>query len=223
MTAGMDYAERLAQLCEKWVKSAKSSGEPARPDPVRQIAISILGEAEGDASGEALLEKLFSHFHDWNEVRVCTPWELSAALCADPNKLATSCHRLRASLNAIFDREDAVSLNSLSAMKVREAKEYLGRFQLGDYATASVLLWCVGAHALPLSDVEMAWLKMEGALSPEAEREQAQSFVEKHIKAVDGRSFCLALRQRAAQSNHRSAKATGRKRTSPPKETTEPS
>ena len=145
--------------------------------------------------GRYLGVDLLDEMVDWNEVRVSSPSEINKSMGASiPDGVARS-HRLTAALQAVFDLENRLSLDRLKSMGRREAKQYLEKLDgVDEYAVASVLLWGLGGHAIPVSDRLLETLRQADLIHPSANRGEVQAFLERHISAADTKEFCLVMR-----------------------------
>ncbi len=169
-------------------------------DPLRQAAAAVLGRHDGLGAGTAALDRIFKRVVDWNEVRVSTAEELSTWVGGLLKHPHASCEDLIRMLNGVFRRENAMSLDRLTQGKVKDARKYLeGLPGFDAYVTASVLLWSLGAHAIPVNDRLLERMRREGWVSPEAEREEVQGFLERHVKAQEARAFAQVMESASLQ------------------------
>jgi|GEM_PF-1562327 len=199
MKDGSLYADRVRKRFAKL--EAFRDGEDTPPqlsDPLHQLAAAILGAGEGEAAGRRALDLIFQRMIDWNEVRVSSPVEVAAVIGRSLPQAQTRCERLRRALNDIFEKENVVSLERVKSLRLREARSYLASIDAVDgYAVASVVLWSLGGHAIPVDDLMLKVLRKEELVHPEATREEVQAFLERAIAAVQAKSFCKALQHLA--------------------------
>jgi endonuclease III len=195
MKNGTQYALAFKKVFSKLKQSAERPEPPPADDPVRRLAVSILGREAGDEAGERALERIFGTMLDWNELRVSSAEEVERAMGnAVPNAQERARELLRA-LHAVYYKENKVSLDRLKALGRREAKQYLEALDGVDpYAAASVVLWSLGGHAIPVDDRVWNALREAGVVHPEADRAEVQAFLERHISASDAKQSCVILR-----------------------------
>jgi len=218
MKSGTEYGRRVKRLYRK-LREAGPPPLPEKPtDPTTQLVLALLGWATTPADAARALRKLNRHMVDLNEVRVATVREIAAAIGQIvPN--STECARsVSRSLNDIFRRENRVSLDSLLEKGRREARQYLESLHgMIPYASASVLLWSLGAHAIPVSQRLLETLRAKGLVDPGAEPAEVQAFLERNIAAAEAREFCLTMErfadQHAAQAALTAGGKTKKKRT----------
>jgi endonuclease III len=214
MKRGTFYAGRLAKA---YASHRAKVAAPAIPEPIdllRALALGIVGPACKEENAEQAIDQLLAKMVDWNEVRVSSPSEINKAFDGTvPDGVARSA-RLVAALQGIFDLENRISLDHLKAMGRREAKQYLENLNgVDEYAVASVLLWGLGGHAIPVNDRLLEALRREDLIHPSANRGEVQAFLERHISAAETKEFCLVMRSFGASEGgaKRRGKTAGRK------------
>jgi endonuclease III len=70
MKDGTRYASRLKKAYAKLRPSVPNPTIPEPGDPIRRLAIAVLGVECGDAEANRAIDRLFTTMVDWNEVRV---------------------------------------------------------------------------------------------------------------------------------------------------------
>ncbi|UCF35172.1 MAG: hypothetical protein JSV78_07680 [Phycisphaerales bacterium] len=196
MKDGTKYAGRLKK---KFAELRAVFSEDAVLDeptpPLDQLCTSILGMETGEKKARQAIERCFQKMVDWNELRVSTPEELQEATGLANEGGRGPCRDVIRALSAIYARENALSLDHLKAMPRRGARQYLESLDGVDaYAAASVMLWSLGGHAIPVNKQLVAVLREADLVHPDASRREIQAFLERNVSAADGRAFCLAMR-----------------------------
>ncbi len=194
-------------------------------DPLYQMAAAILGAGEGEAAGFCALELILAEMIDWNEMRVCSPADMAAIVGHTLPQAQSRCEHLRRALNDVFQKEGVMSLDRLRAMKLRDARMYLVSLDAVDgFAAASVVVWSLGGHAIPVDEALLEGLRQEELVHPDATREEVQAFLERAISASQAKSFCAAARElvdggrnRAATVRERASSARGKSSGAPSK------
>jgi len=209
MKNGTQYAARLKKAYGRLRQSVEPPTVPETIDPVRQLAIAILGVDATGKSAEAALDRLLGVMVDWNEVRVSNALEVTAAIgnVLPPNP--AKCQRLLTALQSIYRLENRVSLDRLKSLGRREVRQYLEKLSgVDEFATASVFLWSFGGHAVPVNDALLAALREAELVHPSADRAEVQAFLERNISASEAREFCLVMEQFRAPSKPSKKSAT---------------
>ena len=79
MKNGTMYAARLKKAFAKIRQSAVKPEIPDVDEPLRRLAIAILGVETSDEEADSALDRAFDHVVDWNELRVSSAKELNKA------------------------------------------------------------------------------------------------------------------------------------------------
>jgi len=194
MKQGTLYAKRLKQVFTKLKRSASPPPSAEPEDPLRRLAIGVLGVRDGDAAAIKAVNRLLGAFVDWNDIRVSTALEAQTAIGNTLTDGMASCTRLRTALQSVFNKVNLLSLDHLKIIGRREARQYLESLEgVDEYAAASVLLWSLGGHAIPVDDKLLAALRDAELVHPDATRAEVQAFLERNISAADGQIFCHAV------------------------------
>jgi len=221
MKQGSLYAGRVKRAFAKLRQQVKTPEIPEATDPLHQLGIATLAVAYGMPKALQALETLHSAMAGWNEVRVSRPEEISAAMGNDEPERHVYCQRLIDILEGVYERENTLSLDRLCHMGRREAKQYLESLPGVDaYVVASVTLWSLGGHGIPVDDSLLAELGKANLVHPDASRAEVQAFLERHVSAADAREFCLAMSSfRAPGATRAKTNKKGRVKKKAPAET----
>jgi len=189
-------------------KSAAIAEIPEWPDPIERLATAILGIECGDHQALRAVKKLNEAMVDWNEVRASYPVELHRVIGNQVPSAELRCASLIRALNAIYNREHVVSLERLRSIGRREARHYFDDLDgVDSYAAASVILWSLGGHAIPVGDRALTALRGADLVHPTAGRADVQAFLERHVAADKAKETALVLEAfGAATKSARSAR-----------------
>lgn len=212
MKDGTRYAGKLKKTFAALKSKTKAPALPETGDPLYKLAVATLGQSIGDSRARRAIERLLANMVDWNEVRASVPGEVFKALDMPLADGPALCAKLVALLQAIFDREHKLSLDSLTTMARRQAKQYLETLDgTNEYVVASVVLWGLGGHAIPVDDRLLKELRSADVVHPDATRAQVQAFLERHIGAADAKLFCVLMNN--FKANKRAATKAGKPKT----------
>jgi endonuclease III len=194
MKDGTRYAGRFKRAYAKLKQAATIPEIPEWPDPIERLATAILGVECGDGPASRAVKKLSEVMVDWNEVRASYPFEVHRAIGNQIPRAQERCSDLIKALNAVYDREHVVSLDRLKTVGKRDARHYFDNLGgVNEYAAASVVLWSLGGHAMPVGDRVLAALRDADLVHPEASRADVQAFLERHVAADKAKETCLIL------------------------------
>jgi endonuclease III len=209
MKDGTAYASKLKKAYAKWRHALRKPVVPEPDEPLHRLATAILSRNTTEDRGQAAVNKLLSGMVDWNEIRVSSATELAAILGNAVPDAHGRCQALLRALKWIYNTENRLALDHLKNLGRREARQYLERIDGADeFAAASVMLWSLGGHAVPVSDPVLDLLREIEIIHPEASRAEVQAFLERHINAGDAREFCLVL-QAAVKKKKRTRRRSG--------------
>ncbi len=195
MKDGTKYAARLKSVFTKLRKGVEAPPSAA-DDPLRRLSIAIFSENGNENAAARAVDRMFKTLVDWNEVRVSTPGEIVTASGLGSNDGPPRTEQLIRALQSIYARENRVSLDFLQEKARREVRQILESLDgLSHYAAASVILWSLGGHAIPVDDRLHAALRASDLVHPEATLAEVQAFLERNVSAADAREFCVAIRR----------------------------
>lgn len=208
MKKGTHYAKKLKAAYGKIRGIAGAKPDDESVDPVSQLILAILSQEATLKRAQRALKQITDDMVDFNELRVSTPAEVSDSIGKHVPRSIERAKALLRLLNAVYEREYAISLDSLGSKGVREMKSYLESLEgITPYVSASVLLWSLGGHAIPVNDIALDYLRKQGLVEPDASAAEVQAFLERHVSAADAKEFCLDL-EAAASTNTNTEKAT---------------
>lgn len=201
-----DPAKRFAALIKRlkgeFEVSAEGQGEPgpaclAEGDPaLDQAVFSFMLWETTTAQAQTGFKRLRDSFVDLNELRVCFPEEICAAIGERFPRSRERATRLRAVLNDIYRREHGLSLARLADQPKREARTYLESLEgMPPFVAARVALLCFGSHAVPIDERLLAMLTAERAIEPELTVEEAAGWIERQVRANEAATTHLLLRR----------------------------
>ncbi len=194
MKNGTFYAKRVKRFFSKLKQEYESPEAPEPLDPVRALMLGLLSRETTEANAKRALDSLFEAMVDYNELRVSTIPEISERIETYIPNAAKRADALRRVLNAIYHKQHRVSLDRLHKLGRREARHYLESLDGMDaHAAASVVLWSLGGHAVPVDVRMLERLRQEELVEPSASIEEVQAFLERNIPATDAREFCILM------------------------------
>src|SRR6185437_6007010 len=193
------YADELKSLCKRLIK--QYAPEPAEPmDPLKALVRGAMLFDVSDSRADEAMKLIDREFVDLNELRVATDLEIQELLGARYPVIEKRVSMITQSLNNIFEREHTLSLDRLKTISRREARQFLRELpEIHPFVEAYVMLFAFDGHAFPMDEESLAYLKSHEAVEPSSSLEDAQKFVEHHLKAEECRDLYLALRKAAGE------------------------
>lgn len=217
MKHGSEYATKIKRLYRQMLKQFGKPEVPEPTDPIDQLILGILSACTTDQKAAAVYRRLREQTVDLNELRVTPAVELAEMIGTGVPLAREKAQRIVDALNAVRRRQDKLDLSFLHQRTRREAREYLESLEGVDKAAAaSVVLFSLGGHAIPVDDQVLYFLRQEELVDPAADLGEVQSFLERTILAEDAAAFSILLSRRAAQKTGRVPAERLRELLSPP-------
>lgn len=218
MKHSSEYAQEVKRLFKRLLKQSGKPEIPAPVDPLDQLVLGILSGCTTDHKAAVVYKHLREQTVDLNELRVTPPVELAEMIGTGVPLAKEKAQRIVDALNAVRRRQDKLDLSFLAQRARREAREYLESLEGVDKATAaSVMLFSLGGHAIPVDEVTLYVLRQEKLVDPGAELAEVQAFLERTIAADETPVFALLLSRYAAQKGARLSADKLREMVTPPK------
>lgn len=189
------HADELKALCKKLVKD-----RPARPElePLVAIVRGTLSMDADDMLVDEAMEKITNEFVDLNELRVATELEVVDLLGEAHPKIDEKATIIRSTLHGIFDREQTLKFERIAELKKNEIRQFFRDMEtMPPFVEAFVSMHAFDIPAFPLDESTFDYLIDSDVLEEEVSLEEAQQFVESHVKADDMYGTYLALRAKA--------------------------
>lgn len=217
MKHGSEYASKVKRFYRQMVKQFGRPETPAATDPIDQLIVGILSCCTTDQKAAAVYRRLREQTVDLNELRVTPAIELAEMIGNGVPLARDKAQRIVDALNAVRRRQDKIDLSCLRQRIRREAREYLESLEGVDKAAAaSVMLFSLGGHAIPVDDMILYALRQEGLVDPGADLAEVQAFLERAIPAEEAACFTILLSRYAAQKAGRISVERLRQLLSPP-------
>jgi endonuclease III len=199
MKSATKHAEELRSLIKRLGKEHKP-GPKEKQEPLKALVRGAMSFDVSDSRAEDAMKAIGKEFVDLNELRVATDLEIQELLGTRYPAIERRVAMITQSLNAIFEKEHTLNLDRLGTISKRDARQFLRDLpEIHPFVEAYVMLYAFDGHTVPLDDQIVEYLKAEGILEPETTLEEAQKFVEHHVKAEECHDVYSILRG-AAQS-----------------------
>lgn len=167
----------------------------------------MVGFLEWNASrrqADSAHRRLVAAMVDNNELRVTRTEDLTTLIGRKYPLVSERIERMLESLQDVFLREHAVSLDSLREQPKKDIRHYLETLGgIPPYVASQVLLLSFGGHALPVDDKTAFLLIEEGVVPEGAEIRQITSYLERQVKASNAVEAHMKLRAWADSKRRR--------------------
>jgi hypothetical protein len=194
------YADELKSLFKRLRKGAKVS--PLEPsDALRSLVRAAMSYDVEDARADQAMDLLEKEFVDLNELRVATDLEVQELLGARYPEIEKRVGLITQTLNYIFEREHTMSLERLRTLNKRDARQFLKEIpDIHPFVEAYIMVHALEGNCIPLDQKMFDYLVENNAVDPALSLEEAQRFVEHHIKAEDAYDFFRVVRTAASEA-----------------------
>ena len=188
------HAEELKSLSRKLVREHKPADRVAQ-EPLWALVRGAMSYDVPDSRVEDAIKVIQREFVDLNELRVATELEVQDLLGQRYPQIEERVKLITAALNAIFEKEHTLSLDRLKDVSRRDARQFLRDLpEMTPFVEAYVMLMAFDGHACPIDGMMLEHLSDEEILEEGTTPEDAQKFVEHHLKAEEMHPFFVSLR-----------------------------
>jgi endonuclease III len=193
------HADQLRSLFRRLLKEHKP--EPKEPqEPLKALVRGAMSFDVPEPKVNDVMRAIDREFTDLNELRVATDLEIQELLGTRYPQIERRVVMITSALNAIFEREQTMSLERLKTISKRDARQFLRELpEIHPFVEAYVMLMAFDGHAVPIDDDGLGLLRDEEVVAPETTLDEAQRFVEHHVKADESYPFFAALRAAVAE------------------------
>jgi endonuclease III len=170
-----------------------------RQEPLKALVRGAMSFDVPDARADEAMRAIDKEFVDLNELRVATDLEIQELLGVRYPLIEKRVAMITQSLNAIFEKEHTLNLERLSTISKRDARQFLRDLpDVHPFVEAYVMLYAFDGHTIPVDGQTVEYLKGEEVLEPDTDVEEAQRFLEHHIKAEECHDFYTVVRVASA-------------------------
>jgi endonuclease-3 len=190
-TDRQEISRKLVNLLRKHYKTPGAKKE--RP-VLETLLYAVCLEDASPEQAEKAFERLYSSFHDLNEVRVSSISELSVVFEGMENPEWRAA-RVRAILQHVFEKHFEFVFEAIRRKTIELATKQLGRIRdLSPFVRNYVLTTSLGSHTIPV-DQRMTNAAIWMGLLPATETpQQAAELLKVVVRKPDAPQFCQLLR-----------------------------
>lgn len=192
------HTENLKALLKKLARDGKPEPKQAI-DPLRALVRGILSFETQPGRVDGAMEIIDKEFVDLNELRVATELEVIEIIGPKYPAIERRVVMFREILNAIFEKEHTLSFERVKTLGKKEARALLRELpDMTPYVEAYTLLFGLDSAAAPIDQWMLDFLIEADAVEEGTSLEDAQKFVESHLKAEELYDFFILVRRGSA-------------------------
>jgi len=205
------HAEELRSLFKRLLKEGKPP-PLQKQEPLKALVRGAMSYDVSDGRAEEAMKLIDREFVDLNELRVATELEIQELLGVRYPDIERRVAMITQALNNIFEREHTMSLQRLNDISKRDARQFLRELpDIHPFVEGYVMLYSFEGHAVPLDEEMVGLLRAEEILDEKVPLDEAQRFVEHHLKAEECHDFFVLARRAAHEHAAGDGKAKKRK------------
>jgi endonuclease III len=200
------HAEELRSLFKRLAREHKPEAREAQ-EPLRALVRGALSFDVSDNKADEAMKAIDREFVDLNELRVATELEVQELIGPRYPQIEKRTKILNIALNNIFEREHTLNLARMKEISRRDARQFLRDIpEMHPFVEAYTMLFAFDGHAFPMDDRLLAFLREEEIVDEQTTLEDAQKFVEHHLKDEECYEFYAALRKAPLDDSGRGGK-----------------
>lgn len=201
MTLTMKNATKHADALKALLKRlVKQQGEIPAAEPMEPLAALVRGCVSfdtTDARADEAMKVIHDEFVDLNELRVATELEVQEMIGPRFPDVERRVGMFIQCLNGIFAREHSIALDRVRQLPKREIRQFFRELPgIHPFVDAYVMLYGFNSAAFPIDDASFEVLRDEGVIEEDTGLEEAQKFVEHHLKDDECHRLFYCLRHR---------------------------
>jgi endonuclease III len=194
------HTDELKSLFKRLAREGKPDPRQTL-EPLDALVRGAMSYDVTDSRAADAMKAIGKEFVDLNELRVATDLEVHEMLGVRYPAIEERVAMITQCLNAIFEREQTMSLDRLKSVSKREARQFIRELPgIQPFVEAYIMLFAFEGSAFPLDDEMLQYLREHEVVDEETPLPEAQRFLETHIKGDDIYDHYMALRK-AAQSD----------------------
>src|SRR5215213_10148245 len=194
MKSATKHAEELRSLFKRLLKEHKPAPKE-RQEPLKALVRGAMSYDVPDGRADEAMRAIDKEFVDLNELRVATDLEIQELLGVRYPQIEKRVAMITQALNNIFEREHTLSLERLTTVSKRDTRQFLRELpDIHPFVEAYVMLFGFDGHAFPIDDETLEHLRDHGVLDGQVTLDEAQRFVEHHLKAEECYELFARLR-----------------------------
>ncbi len=212
MRKSREYAQRLQRLY-RGLKRVHAKIEPViHDDPVDALIYGVVSERMSASAAEAAMKAIRRTFVSWNDLRVSRPEEIVEALGHDTAAGRDTASVLTAALRAVFDVHHTVSLEALKKLGKRPARQAIEKLGISRFTANYCMLTSMEAHAIPLTEPMLGYLKHHKVVDAQADMEDIEGFLTRQVPAKKAYEFYALLREECEHCKPAARRSPGKAR-----------
>ncbi|MHC4638270.1 MAG: hypothetical protein ACYTBV_12350 [Planctomycetota bacterium] len=213
------YSTKVQKTFRSWARSYPKIQKVTYKEPIDALIYGIICEKLTESDSQATIKRFREYFVDWNDLRVSRPEETIEMLGGDSSCAREIAASLTAALMNVFNKYNKISLEPLKKIGKKAAKQILENIEgASSFVVDYCMLTALKGHAIPLTKRMIDYLHREELVDPQADPDQIEGFLTRHISTKRGYEF-YALLRKMSEGARKGRKKTTKKKTTRKKAT----
>jgi endonuclease III len=210
MKNSKEYSKKIQRLYRSLSRKYPKVQKVIYDEPADAIVYAIISAELSEKATAAAIKKFADYFVDLNDLRVSRTEEIVEILGANTPVTRTIASTITMVLRAVFNEYHKVSLEALKKTGKRPARQILEKLEgTSRFVVDYCMLTSLQAHAIPLTEGIIEYLKSKELVYPDADEQQIGGFLAKQISANKGYEFYALLRRESeARRSKKKKKST---------------
>lgn len=212
MKDSKEYSKKIRKLHRELKRKHAKPDQVYYDEPLDALVYAMVSGEMSVNAAAAALKRFAAYFVDVNDLRVSRPAEIADELGEDTAGMRATALMLTRTLNAVFYKYHTASLMPLKKTGKKPARQILEKLDgITPFAIDYCMLTSLAAHAVPLTERMIEYLKANELVDPEADDQQIRGFLARQISAERGYEFYAMLRRESEARRVTKKKKTVRK------------
>ncbi len=195
MKNSKQYSKKIQALYRKLKRKYPKITKVVYDEPTEAVVYGIISEEMTGSASQSVIKRFTDHFVDTNDLRVSLTQEKIELLGDDSSLTKDIALTLNVVLRAIFDKYHTVSLDELKKTGKRPARQSLEKINgLSHFVVCYCMLTALDAHAIPLTETMVNYLKENALVASQADEDDIEGFLTRLIPANSGYEFYALLK-----------------------------
>jgi endonuclease III len=201
MKKSREHAQRLQRLYRALRRDHPKIEPMSHDDPVDALIYGVVSEKMSASHAETAMRAIRRTFINWNDLRVSRVEEIVEVIGANNSVGKDTALTLTTALRAVFDAHHTVSLQALKKLGKRPAKQAIEKLGgLSRFAVNYCMLTSLQAHAIPLTERMLGYLRQYKIVDSQADEEEIEGFLTRQVPAKNAFEFYALLRAECERS-----------------------
>ncbi len=209
MKNSKEYSKKVQKLYRELKNKQPKVQKVSHATCIDALVYAILSEDLSEKTTQSALAKFGDYFVDLNDLRVSRAEEITDMVGEDTEASRKTAFHLTTALRSVFDKYNEVSLESLSKLGKRPARQALEKLEgVSRFAVNYCMLTFLQGHAIPLTARMLEYLKDNEMVDAGAGQDDIEGFLTRQISANKAYEFYALLRHESETAKPKPKKKT---------------